>query len=132
MSGINRYLSAIIFVPLISLFIFGCGRPASLREYADSREVIEEKSGNQFVILLKSNRTTGYEWQIEGLPENNIVINTRSEYIPDETGLVGSGGTEKWYFTANRPGSGNIDFIYVRPWENKEPEKKDTFRIRVE
>jgi predicted secreted protein len=40
-----------------------------------------------------------------------------SKYYPERTGLVGSGGVERWVFRALKRGQTRIFFKYVRPWE---------------
>jgi len=58
---------------------------------------IETRVGGEFVIALRSNPSTGYEWRLEKpLPRMLKLINKR--YIADKPQLYGSGGTEEWTF----------------------------------
>ncbi len=70
------------------------------------------KEGKSFNIILESNRTTGYEWQIANTPEVKIVKFAGKEYLPANNGLMGAGGNEVWNFVANMKGQTEIKFIY--------------------
>jgi predicted secreted protein len=83
-------------------------------------ERIEAKVGQDFVITLGSNPTTGYSWRLaEPLPSMLKLQSQR--YIPTEPQKIGSGGTEEWIFKSVRSGKVTIMFEYVRPWGKKSP-----------
>ncbi|MBI5699091.1 protease inhibitor I42 family protein [Candidatus Saganbacteria bacterium] len=44
-----------------------------------------------------------------------------SKYYPQRTGLVGSGGVERWVFRSLKRGRTEVSFKYVRPWEKGIP-----------
>jgi len=94
-------------------------------------ETIEVTVGEDFVISLDSNPTTGYSWQLaSSLPAWLELIG--SEYVPTPTepGIVGSGGVEEWTFRANAEGTATITFEYRRPWEKDQPPaERKTFVI---
>jgi predicted secreted protein len=85
--------------------------------------------GDKFKIGLKSNPTTGYQWQLAE-PLNNIEL-VSSKYIPPNTNLVGAGGKEIWLFKAIKAGKTYISFKYVRPWESKQPEIQKIYVIEI-
>ena len=103
------------------------------RQDRDEKEAerIETKVGQDFVIALDSNPTTGFSWRLaEPLPRILKLQNKR--YIPDEPQKMGSGGIEEWTFTSVRSGKVTIVFEYVRPWEKKsQPERRRSFSIVV-
>jgi len=96
-----------------------------------SSETIEVTVGQDFVLSLESNPTTGYSWELTGpLPAWLELIG--SEYIPTPTDppMVGSGGVEEWTFRANDAGTATITFEYRRPWEKDQPPaERKTFVI---
>ena len=93
---------------------------------------IEVRAGDEFAITLESNRTTGYLWQIAQDIDKTVIELIKSEYIPNDTKLIGSGGKEIWTFKAIKPGKTTIFFQYVRPWEKDVPPAKEkTFSIVV-
>jgi inhibitor of cysteine peptidase len=88
-------------------------------------EMISAQAGRNFTITLPANPTTGYQWQL-ARPLNDKMVNLiSSEYIADDTGLVGSGGKQVWKFKALKAGRAAIALKYLQPWEkNTTPEVK--------
>lgn len=75
--------------------------------------------GQQFALVLKSNRTTGYEWSLsEDFFNQDVVELVGHQYISQPTGLLGSGGVECWIFEAQSAGGTEVQLAYRRPWES--------------
>ena len=95
-------------------------------------EVINARAGENFIITLESNPTTGYSWQLAKPLDEKIVQLVGSEYTPSRTDLVGAGGTEEWTFLAVKKGTTRVSLKYVRPWEeDKTAANEIVFLIRV-
>ena len=89
-------------------------------------------TGQNVVIKLKSNKTTGYSWELADPADSNMLEFVSTEYIVPETEMVGAGGEETWTFTALRPGEAKISFRYIRPWEKGVPaSQKATFLVKI-
>ena len=107
----------------------------SLSSYAfaethdDMTNTIKTTAGKEFVITLDANVTTGYEWQLTKPIDDSLIKLVHSEYVPDKTGLVGSGGKSIWTFKAVRSGKTQISFKYIRPWEKNIPPVKEAVYI---
>ena len=107
----------------------------SLSSYAfaethdDMTNTIKTTAGKEFVITLDANVTTGYEWQLTKPIDDSLIKLVHSEYVPDKTGLVGSGGKSIWTFKAVRSGKTQISFKYIRPWEKDIPPVKEAVYI---
>lgn len=100
-------------------------------EYTDPGNPIDVAVGQEFVIALDSNPTTGYRWSLAApLPENVALVQTG--YTPEEGPLVGSDGKEYWRFGAVKAGSSTIELQYSRPWESGEPETTRAFTVNVD
>jgi predicted secreted protein len=84
---------------------------------------IEAVVGQDFVIALESNPSTGYSWRL-AKPLPGMLKLQDKKYIAAEPQLIGSGGKEEWTFKAVRRGKATIVFEYVRPWEEKTPPVK--------
>ena len=84
-------------------------------------EQIKPAVGQKFTITLKSNATTGYQWQLAKPIDGKMLKFLGSKYYPERTGLVGSGGVERWVFRSLKCGQTKLHFKYVRPWEKKVP-----------
>jgi inhibitor of cysteine peptidase len=95
-------------------------------------KVIEAQAGQNFTIILKSNPTTGYQWQLAKPLDESIVQLISPEYLTDKTKLVGAGGKQVWVFKALKAGQTNISLKYVRPWEkNTPPQNEESFVIII-
>ena len=83
-------------------------------------------------MTLKSNITTGYQWQLAKAVDKKYLLLTGLRYITKKTKLVGAGGKEEWTFKAVKPGTAVISFEYVRPWEKKAaPAKARNFVVVI-
>ncbi|MGA7721534.1 MAG: protease inhibitor I42 family protein [Ignavibacteriaceae bacterium] len=102
-------------------------------EYSNPEEIIHIKAGKCFAIDLKSNATTGYEWQLSPPLNENIVNNAGKIYLPPGNAIPGAGGKEIWNFITNNSGTTVIIFNYLRPWEKDiKYARKAVFKISVE
>jgi predicted secreted protein len=102
-------------------------------EYSNPGKTIKIKAGQCFTIVLNSNATTGYGWQLAEPLDEKIISNAGKVYLPPANAIPGAGGKEIWNFSADNTGSTEIYFNYVRPWEkNVKPARESVFRIIVE
>ncbi|MBI4706631.1 MAG: protease inhibitor I42 family protein [Candidatus Omnitrophica bacterium] len=93
---------------------------------------IEINAGEDVIITLDANPTTGYTWEIAKPLDKIILGKISSSYVPEETGRVGSGGKEIWVIKTLKPGKTKAIFHYLRSWEkNVPPVKTETFLIIV-
>jgi len=121
-----------IIVLLIVLAVICGGIYLYLKFAARPTGVIRLNLGDEFVIMLPSNRTTGYQWQIDRPLDGNKIKQMGLVYVPDKTGMVGSGGKEEWKFKARGPGKSKVSFKYVKPWEkNVPPADKKVFDVEI-
>ena len=101
----------------------------------DTGATIDLELGQQPVISLDSNRTTGYEWVLTDLDRQILKPADDApgyESSPNPAGLMGVGGTERWSFKPVKAGDTVIRFEYRRPWENgREAIRSAIFNVRV-
>ena len=99
----------------------------------DNGDQVALSVGQQLVVVLASNPTTGYSWQVtEG---TGAVLTQVGEAIyreaPQEgTPLVGVGGTETYRFQARAAGQTKLVLEYRRPWEET-AEPAETFAVNI-
>lgn len=95
-------------------------------------DLIKTEKGDKFFIVLASNPTTGYQWELE-FDSNHIQL-LETEYIPHEPDRIGGGGDETFEFLALKSGKTEITFSYLRPWlkEKESPLEKEVFKIIIE
>jgi inhibitor of cysteine peptidase len=104
-----------------------------VRVVSDPEKPVKVTVGRKFAIVLQSNQTTGYRWEISSAGDALVVKSTGAEYTPPDTKLVGAGGKEVWIFEAVGRGTTEISLKYARPWEKDVPPAKSvTFKVNVE
>jgi len=101
----------------------GCEMPGEAEEFRDPGTLIMVEKGDEFAIVLESNPTTGYQWELADELDEEIVHLVKTEYIEPDTELMGAAGEEKLTFKAEGLGNTTITLAYIRPWEEEEPEE---------
>ncbi len=119
--------SVIPLLFIVALTMFNCASIQIDREY-------EINKGEEFVINLKTNPSTGYIWSItQGLSDSLITLQGE-EYIPRENPSgkprLGAGGNKKWHFRAEKQGKTILKLVYKRPGTEEARETR-FFQIRV-
>jgi len=88
-------------------------------------------AGDEFVICLDSNPTTGYGW-VADLDPSALCLKKKdfvsSRHSP---GMVGVGGRELFTFAALKAGETKLYTIYLRPWVGGDIAETRDFSIRV-
>ena len=119
--------SAIYVSLLLLLVALGCASVQPDRQYTLSQ-------GEEFVITLKTNPSTGYQWKIaEGLSGSGLLLldeHYQPADNPSNRPIVGAGGTKTWKFRGDEPGKTMLKMVYQRPGEEKPAEIK-YFQIKI-
>lgn len=108
-----------LLLPIGLTLLTACAhKPASLTLQKQSQCPLRLHSGQQLVLILPSNPTTGFRWKIRDDAGN--VLNKQGPEVysnPEDAGLVGSAGQSTWLFQAAQAGKGRLHLTYERPWE---------------
>lgn len=108
----------------------GDGDATSPRVYTRSETSISAGVGEEFVILLESNPSTGYEWSVTDQPPEIRLVSQR--YDPPAEQIPGRGGQEEFRFEAREPGRATLELTYAQPFEpDVPPVKTATFELRI-
>ena len=101
--------------------------------YNNPNVPIEVQAGGEFSIVLPSNPTTGYKWELLEPVDDDVLELQDTEYTSKcKDGLVGCGGVEVWNFFAASEGETTISLKYARPWEkNVKPIQTRVFKVIV-
>ena len=95
---------------------------------SNNGEKITLFAGQELVIQLVGNPTTGYTWEAKDLDASMFKQFGDATFSSSNPDLVGSGGTLTLSFRVLKTGTANLTLVYHRPWEtNVEP--VDTFSI---
>ena len=97
---------------------------------------IEALLGSEFALVLESNPTTGYKWQLADPLNESVVTLVIQEYVQTKVkegeNTAGAGGEETWTFRAVGEGETEISLKYVRSWEAGSPSDETvTFTVNV-
>ena len=118
---------------LAFVFLSACGGKTAVVEASDPRQPIEVGAGKGFTIVLESNPTTGYHWDIVGELDRNVVEFVKSEYVStSDPNLVGGGGLDVWTFKSVNTGETQITLGYYPPSNDPvDPQQTVTFTVIV-
>ena len=116
-----------------AMLVTGCGASGGVAIGADDDgSQVELEQGQELVITLESNPSTGYRW--EPVPSEDGVLAQvgEAEFSQNakEKALVGAGGVEALRFEAKQAGQTTLELVYHRPWE-KETKPEKTFSVQV-
>ena len=118
----------IILIAIAAYFAFFRAQEKTYTE--DTQGAITVKKGDTFKITLKSNPTTGYQWNADF--DETLIQLVDSSYKADEPQLMGSGGIEIFEFKVIGSNTDtNINFSYARPWESVPPIDEKSFEIKI-
>ncbi len=88
-------------------------------------------AGQQMILTLPSNPTTGYRWVIRENAASVLKSLGPEVYSAAENSdLVGGDGHSTWRFQATESGEAQLLLTYVQPWDAS-AEPADTFDCRV-
>lgn len=124
----------LFLVALVVMLVLttGCGPMQTKLSAADNGRTVEVKAGNQIVIALEGNPSTGYTWEAKDLDDSMFQQIGETEFKSGNPGLVGAGGTLTLTFKALKSGSATLTLVYHRPWEtNVEPQSAFAVTVTV-
>lgn len=130
-----KLIRTVLILGAIAFLIYGCGGEKSARtvkigcdEFTQNPFIIEYitiNSGEDIIIELCSNPTTGFQWSENPDNTNPKILSQESHdfLIQGEEGSSlppGTPGYEIWRFTGKDPGQSQLYFEYSRNWEGGE------------
>jgi inhibitor of cysteine peptidase len=109
--------------------VAGC---TTVKTYNDAGQEIDIGVGQEFIIALGSNPTTGYSWQASY--DEGMLELVESTYDAGETGddVVGAGGVELFRFLALEVGETEITLVYAQHWEGGNTGDTKVFTVVIE
>jgi inhibitor of cysteine peptidase len=121
-----------MYAALLALLVLlaACGARQAQINAADKDKQVTVDAGDQLVITLDGNPTTGYIWEVQDLDTSLLRQAGEPKFSSSNPDLVGSGGTQTLTFTALKAGTTTLTLIYHRPWE-KGVAPIDTFSVSV-
>jgi predicted secreted protein len=127
----------IVSILLLPLLMVGCKTEAktielSLDDFTAENNIVKNVTltpTSSLTVKLDSNLTSGYEWGEAEISVPAVVAQVSRTFVgPEDTTVVGAGGTDVWVFDSLTAGTATIKMSYGRPWEGGE---KDTFTLTI-
>jgi inhibitor of cysteine peptidase len=125
----------LVFV-CITVFVLACanGRSEAVAKTitaADVGQPIHLRVGEEFVLNLRSNPSTGYSWFLTDT-KNPVLISLGKPTYTHGPSMPGAGGIQSWNFRAVERGAQPLKLEYRRPWEKKVAGKTAIFQVIVQ
>jgi len=89
-----RKVLAVVLLLAVVLSAVGCksgGATVTLRE-VDTGRTVELKRGDQLILELEGNPTTGFQWQVQDMDAGILKQQGDAEFKSDQQGAMGGGG----------------------------------------
>ena len=129
-----KKLLSILFASALTLAACG-GNPTESAvqplNISEPGKSIEVSAGNEFKIIIESNPSTGYHWDLVGALDESIVQFVSRDYRADEPVMPGSGGKDVWVFQAVAAGETTITLGHFPPGVDGSPAQEVTFTVVV-
>jgi inhibitor of cysteine peptidase len=126
-------MKPILLPLLVSVFLLAACVPTAdkIPAVSDPSQPITVKTGEIFSVVLESNPTTGYHWDVVRELSGTQFIGV--EYLStSKPGLVGGGGVDVWTFKAVSVGQSQITLGYYPPSNDPvEPQQTVTFTVSI-
>ncbi|MHC8317976.1 protease inhibitor I42 family protein [Pseudomonas sp. LB3P31] len=122
-----------LLVPLSLVLLAACSSPPKQNLTVEKQSQCPAKlhSGQNLILTLPSNPTTGYRWAIQDSAGGVLHALGPEVYSnPEDAGIVGSAGISTWRFQAFAPGNGRLRLTSQQPWA-PEVNPVDTFDCAI-
>lgn len=123
-----------LYATLALVFLLtACSGGSAELQPTNPETAIKAGAGKEFTLVLASNPTTGYHWEIVGELDGAVVEFVGQDYqSTSEPGLVGGGGLDIWTFKAVGEGETTITLGHYPPSNDPvDPEETQTFTVVV-
>jgi inhibitor of cysteine peptidase len=107
--------------------------PVNTTVYTDPTVPVTVKAGQEFLIALPSNPTTGYSWTAKASNPDVAVFGSANERstVRGRT-VMGAGGQQLFVLDAMHVGTAKVIFSYGRPWlKGTVPTRTQSFTIKI-
>ena len=118
----------------LALALSACGgkpAPAPVIEISEAGGNLEVTAGSEFKIVIESNPSAGYHWELIGSLDESVVQLVSKEYRADEPVMPGSGGKDVWVFKAVAAGTTTITLGYYPPGQVESASQVNEFTLVV-
>ncbi len=97
--------------------------------YTEQNTTVDVATGDSFTIELPVNPSTGYAW-VASLPMGYVQVSHEIVPLPADA-AVGAPTVERWVFSADTAGTGNITFDLYPPGSDTKSEQTVDFTVNA-
>ncbi len=97
----------------------------------DPSQLISVNAGDIFMIVVESNPSTGYHWEMISPEDGHLEIVSR-DYTASEPVMPGSGGVEVWTLKAVTSGETQLVLGNYPPGDDTSHEQEKSFTIAIQ
>jgi inhibitor of cysteine peptidase len=129
-----KYLFCALFLLATLVAAAGCGPAPSEVKLTDqdNGSQVNLRPGQNLIVELAANPTTGYEWALAADPDAAVLKVLGHEYKAPASSRVGAGGTDTWRFQAAGSGQVTLKLVYRRPWDEQDMASDFSVNVIVE
>ena len=122
-------MKKVLLITILAVLLAAC-TPST--KPSDPLVIIDTQVGKEFKLVLESNPTTGYHWEVVGELDKSLVELTSRDYKAAEPQTIGSGGVDIWTFKAVGAGETTVKLGYFPPSNQVvDPDKTETFTVKI-
>ena len=127
----SRSVWLVTGVAALGVLLLACAGPSEVKiDEAATGTTVDLRAGQKLVVTLKSNPTTGYDWQVDEVDESVVKLVTQEFKPASDPNRLGAPGQTVHEFQAVGAGTTSLRLIYVRSWEEG-VEPSDTFQVSI-
>jgi len=104
--------------------------PATTVSEAQSGSVLKLKRGDELIVSLAENPTTGFRWAVEANAAPCLSA-ASSEFQPSGASAAGAGGHRVFRFLAASPGKSQLRLVLRQEWQPNAPASRFDLSIHV-
>ncbi len=97
--------------------------------YTEQNTTVDVATGDSFTIELPVNPSTGYTW-VASPPMGYVQVSHEIVPLPADA-AVGAPTVERWVFSADTAGTGNITFDLYPPGSDQQSEQTVDFTVNA-
>ena len=109
-------LAGLVFIALLAIAACSSTPNQVSVDGSFSNKQVEIAVNGSLTVILDSNATTGYSWELTDISDNSVLEKTANTYETPTSGLVGASGKEVWDFKALKQGKTTLSMEYSQPW----------------
>ncbi|KNH25659.1 peptidase inhibitor I42 [Pseudomonas syringae] len=116
-----------LLIPLALALLSACASQSKQNVTVEKQSEcpMQLNNGQNLILTLPSNPTTGYRWTIQDSAGGVLRGLSPEVYSnPEDAGVVGSAGLSTWRFQAFATGTGRLRLTYSQPWAPEVPAVK--------